>query len=196
MAKEVKVSIHQPEYLPYRGHFFKISQADIHIFLDDVQAERNAGAGSGWQYRNRFPEGYVNCPKSKIHLGDKIDQVQVPDLGMNLADFNIPFIVTTSQIFGYKTKFLRSSCLDLGEFTDPNDRLVAMVQAVGGTSYIAGSGGHNYMDFEKFRVAGLHLYFSEYEDDDYFSTAWHISRYGYTQTAREIRQRGKLIQEF
>lgn len=190
--KEIKVSIHQPEYLPYRGHFFKISQADIHIFLDDVQAERNAGAGNGWQYRNKFPDGYHNAPKKKIHLGDKINEVQVPEMGMSLADWNIPLITTISRELGYKTIFLRSSLLDIGEFDGPNDRLVKLVKSVGGTSYIAGSGGHNYMDFSYFEKACLKLYFMEFEEEDYLSTFWHIQNEGCKAVADYIKTHGKL----
>lgn len=190
--KEIKVSIHQPEYLPYRGLFYKISQADIHIFLDDVQAERDAGAKNGWQYRNKLPSGYINAPKSKIHLGDTLEQVQMPNMNMSLADWNIPLIVTTCQLLGYKAKFFRSSQLGV-KCDDPNDRLVQLVQAVGGTSYIAGSGGHNYMDFQKFRDAGIKLYFMEFDEEDYYSTTWHLMEDGLEKTKKYIKSHGKLV---
>jgi hypothetical protein len=31
------VSIHQPNYIPWLGYFYKISQSDIFVYLDDVQ---------------------------------------------------------------------------------------------------------------------------------------------------------------
>ncbi len=36
------VSIHQPGYLPWLGYFEKIARADVHVFLDDVQYEKNS----------------------------------------------------------------------------------------------------------------------------------------------------------
>jgi len=45
----VKVAIHQPQYLPWLGHFAKLAAADCWIFLDTVQYEKN-----GWQNRNRI----------------------------------------------------------------------------------------------------------------------------------------------
>lgn len=35
------VAVHQPNYLPWLGYFHKISQADIFVFLDNVQFERH-----------------------------------------------------------------------------------------------------------------------------------------------------------
>lgn len=45
----MKVVIHQPQYLPWLGHFAKLAAADCWIFLDTVQYEKN-----GWQNRNRI----------------------------------------------------------------------------------------------------------------------------------------------
>jgi hypothetical protein len=45
----MKVAIHQPHYLPWLGYLAKWAQADVFIFLDTVQYERN-----GWQNRNRI----------------------------------------------------------------------------------------------------------------------------------------------
>ena len=36
------VSIHQPGYIPWLGYFEKIARSDIHVFLDDVQFEKNS----------------------------------------------------------------------------------------------------------------------------------------------------------
>ena len=36
------VAIHQPNYLPWLGYFYKISQSDIFVFLDDVQYSKNS----------------------------------------------------------------------------------------------------------------------------------------------------------
>ena len=44
----MKVAIHQPNFLPWIGYFFKISQCDIFVFLDDVQLAK------GFTPRNRL----------------------------------------------------------------------------------------------------------------------------------------------
>jgi len=45
----MKVAIHQPHYLPWLGYLAKWAAADLFIFLDTVQYEKN-----GWQNRNRI----------------------------------------------------------------------------------------------------------------------------------------------
>jgi len=45
----VKVAIHQPQYMPWLGYLAKWAAADVFVFLDTVQYEKN-----GWQNRNRI----------------------------------------------------------------------------------------------------------------------------------------------
>src|SRR2546428_11865995 len=45
----MKVAIHQPQYLPWLGYLAKWAAADVFVFLDTVQYEKN-----GWQNRNRI----------------------------------------------------------------------------------------------------------------------------------------------
>jgi WbqC-like protein family len=45
----VKVTIHQPHYLPWLGYLAKWAEADLFIFLDTVQYEKN-----GFQNRNKI----------------------------------------------------------------------------------------------------------------------------------------------
>lgn len=68
------VSIHQPGYLPWLGYFEKIASADMHVFLDTVQFEKNSfdnrnrirsHTGSIWLTvpvitRGKFGENYLN----------------------------------------------------------------------------------------------------------------------------------------
>lgn len=43
-------AIHQPQFLPWLGHFQKIRMADVFVFLDSVQFQKNE-----FQNRNRIP---------------------------------------------------------------------------------------------------------------------------------------------
>jgi hypothetical protein len=78
MEKSNKIiAIHQPNYLPWLGYFYKIFQSDIFVFLDDVQYS-NEGMHNytyikteGGPYRLKYPV--------RQSLGDKISQVRPKD---------------------------------------------------------------------------------------------------------------------
>ena len=68
-------AIHQPQTYPLLGYFAKIMQADIFIFLDNVQFKKNE-----WQNRNkiRTPQGWIWLTVPVIHyFGQKIDEVKI-----------------------------------------------------------------------------------------------------------------------
>lgn len=72
------IAIHQPNYLPWLGYFYKIYQSDIFVFLDDVQFSNKGMHNytylktSNGSYRLKYP---VNQ-----NFGDNINQVTSKDL--------------------------------------------------------------------------------------------------------------------
>lgn len=71
------VSIHQPDYIPYLGLFYKISQSDKFVFLDDCQFSND-----NMHHWNRVKTPQGEC-RLKIpvhqHLGDTINNVRTKD---------------------------------------------------------------------------------------------------------------------
>ena len=75
----MKISIMQPTYLPWSGYFSMIKNADIFVFLDDVQFDKRS-----WQQRNRIllnkKETFLTVPViSKKKLNQKINEVKIND---------------------------------------------------------------------------------------------------------------------
>lgn len=71
----IKVSIHQPMYLPYTGVFDKIKTSDIFVFLDDVQ------------YSNQY---YYNRNRIKSSSGEQMLTVPVKrSFGQKLNEVKI-----------------------------------------------------------------------------------------------------------
>jgi hypothetical protein len=71
----VKLAVHQPHYLPWLGYLAKWAAADLLVFLDTVQYEKN-----GWQNRNRIRTAdgahWLTVPVH-AHLGMPIAEVTV-----------------------------------------------------------------------------------------------------------------------
>ena len=71
----MKVAIHQPHYLPWLGYLAKWAEADLFVFLDTVQYEKN-----GWQNRNRIKTAsgpqWLTVPV-RARLGTSIAEVAI-----------------------------------------------------------------------------------------------------------------------
>jgi len=68
------VSIHQPDYIPYLGLFYKVSKSDRFVFLDDAQYSNDNV--HNWN-RIKAPQGECRLKVPVLqHLGDSINQVK------------------------------------------------------------------------------------------------------------------------
>jgi hypothetical protein len=58
----VRVGIHQPNYFPYQGYFYKMMHCDTFVFMDDVQ----------------FPQGRSFCYRNRIRTSNGTMWISVP----------------------------------------------------------------------------------------------------------------------
>lgn len=82
------VSIHQPNYFPWLGYFYKISQSDVFVILDDVQFS-NEGMHN---YH------YIKTPQGSLRLKIPVEQ-HIGDLIMD---------VKTKDFLGWKEKHIKT----------------------------------------------------------------------------------------
>ena len=69
------IAIHQPNYLPWLGYFYKISQSDTFVFLDDVQYS-NKGMHDFHYIKN--PQGRLRLKiPVKVNFGESILEVNL-----------------------------------------------------------------------------------------------------------------------
>ena len=83
-----------------------------------------------------------------------------------LADLNIFVVRRLAEVLGSPTPIYVAS--ELPAFPeDPDERLMGIVRHFGADTYLAGSGGHNYMNLDKFAENGIKLSFQEYKHPVY-----------------------------
>ena len=117
----MKCVILQPSYIPWRGYFHQIWKADLFIFYDDVQYDKN-----GWRNRNRIKTSqglqWLTIPvhtKGSVPESTPINKIKISWekpwplhhwRGIQFAYRNAPFFSQYehyfSEIFSRKPEFL------------------------------------------------------------------------------------------
>ncbi|MGH3971786.1 MAG: WbqC family protein [Pseudonocardiaceae bacterium] len=191
MAEHLRVSIHQPAYLPYGGFFAKMLRSDVHIVLDTVLYSRTS-----YQTRNRIRgvqgEMWLTVP---VH-GKKIPTLESltvdkqtnwsarhwrtilttygknrsADLGWirdlkqeRFADVAATCLEQLSALLGIKIPVMHAT--DLRPDTaaqDADQRLIDLMTAVGGSEYVSGGMGRNYMNLRRWKDAGMAVTFCQW----------------------------------
>ena len=82
-----------------------------------------------------------------------------------LSELNIAVLRWLLGEFGIKTPLRLSSDMRLPE--EPTERLIEICRIVGATSYLAGAGARDYMDFGKFGKAGIAVEMQEFRHPVY-----------------------------
>lgn len=73
------IAIHQPNYLPWLGFFYKIYAADEFVFLDDVQYSRRSFTSRTLLpiRQNLYTQSYLSVPLRYPQYFDKINNVEL-----------------------------------------------------------------------------------------------------------------------
>ncbi len=80
MSKKDKIiSIHQPNYLPWLGYFYKIWASDIFVFLDDVQFSKQGYTQSVTIRKKRETDEIfkLTIPVKKAPISTPINEIQI-----------------------------------------------------------------------------------------------------------------------
>lgn len=192
----MRVVINQSNYLPWKGYFDLIHDADLFIFLDDVQythrdwRSRNrikSAQGSLWltipvgNARNLFvnevplPSGEwrndhwnsIRHAYSKSRYFSKyaafFSEIYSKPRWATLSEFNQFLIKTIARDhLGIQTKFIDSADLNVTE--TKQDRIIALLKAVGAKTYISGPAAKAYLDPLRFADEKIELIWKDYSN--------------------------------
>ncbi|SOH95596.1 WbqC-like protein family protein [Monaibacterium marinum] len=188
-----RVVISQPMYFPWPGFLAQMALADVYIWLDDAQfskgsftnrvqvkvgAERKwmsvplAGKGSG-QFigslsanGNTWEQGHrallTQSLRGKPYVADALALFDSVMAGTTLCDRMIESAQAMAKPLGILPKrILRSS--NMGVEGTGWSRVLDMVRAVDGTTYITGHGAASYLDHAAFEAADIAVEYMSYD---------------------------------
>ena len=83
-----------------------------------------------------------------------------------ISQLNIHVVKTLAKVLGIETPLHIAS--EMGNFPeDPDERLIAITKHFGADTYLAGSGGHDYMDMDKYDRNSIKVMFQDYKHPVY-----------------------------
>lgn len=194
----MRVSIHQPHYLAWLPYFGKIMQSDGFVLLDDVEFTRNGYQNrnrvktaqgplvltvpvkqklaqkiqdvevqdNGWRKKHwaSIQQAYRKAPFFERYAGEV--EAFFAEEWPNLNDPVCAMIEWLVKALDAPVRVVRSS--SLGIATTSTQRLVDIVRAQGGTSYLSGSHAlQAYLDPEIFRSNDLPLELFDFQCPTY-----------------------------
>jgi hypothetical protein len=120
-------------------------------------------ADLGWprQHANILRSKYLRAPH-KARLAPYLDAL-ASSADEPLSVINIALIRRLIDEFGITVPIVVASELDVGTFDNPNDRLIALCRLHDCNTYLSGTGGHAYIDEDRWAAAGIRLEWSNYE---------------------------------
>ena len=165
----MKISIHQPNFVPWYPFFQKIKEADIFIILSNCQFEKN-------NYQNRFniiDQWYtmrtkkgLDLIKNKVYDDPHYDWNKIKKgfpkinhitsefddcINNNLSITNINIIKKACGLLNINTKIVFDYPTDL----KGTSRLVDLCKKYNATEYISGLGAKSYLQPELFEIENI-----------------------------------------
>ena len=133
------------------------------VFGEPINAVRFAEISWPRKHLSKLQANYGRCP-----FFDSVIKTVRPiyeNPGEHLAAFNMRLIRALAGYVGIAPRFYLAS--ELASDSTGTQRLIDIVQRVGGTMYVSGSGGVNYQDPAAFKAAELELVIRAYHPVPY-----------------------------
>ncbi len=124
-------------------------------------------AGDRWARKHRatLEQSYARFPFLKQEA-DLLEALYAPRWG-SLVDLNVACVRLLAARFGITTPIRLSSEIDELEDTQADERLIGLCRRLGAEVYLAGAGGQDYMDLERWRAAGIRVHFQHFTHPRY-----------------------------
>lgn len=200
-------AIHQPDFLPYLGYFYKMSKADVFVFLDDAQYSKGDRheyneivSPMGNRIRLKVPIEYrFPCPMTEVKvkgmewlvkqydslhrcygMNDELERMQgrIVKIAEHSSSLAEMNCIINSMI-ARKFGFATRLCRSSTFYlkSRSNQRLIDICKIVGADTYLSGTGAHAYLDEDLFGKNGIKVVYSDYDPVPYKQMAKGFSGY-------------------
>lgn len=132
--------------------------ANLGMLIDEVTI-----ADTRW--RERVHKTVEQCYRKAPHFAEcwPVLSAAINNSTDNLSDVNFKTFTAALQLLGNTSVRVELVGNIDAASSDPTRRLVEICTALGGTTYIAGKGGHNYLRVEDFKSAGIEVVWQEFD---------------------------------
>ncbi|MCA8939193.1 MAG: WbqC family protein, partial [Planctomycetes bacterium] len=191
---QMRVALHQPNFLPHAGFFLKWMAAD-HLLLFDTAQVPDRGFTQRTKVLLGGQESWLSLPVigkrrairevslasdqpwrrklcgslERVWGESNADQESLallcdalPD-SKSLVEVNLALLKTLAEALAIKVPCSLTSEIEKDINPDVSQRIVDLVKAIGGSTYLSGPSGRGYLDPTCFADAGLALEFFSYE---------------------------------
>jgi hypothetical protein len=176
----MKISIHQPNFMPWYPFFKKIEEAEVFVILSQCQYEKG-GFQNRFNMNDRWYTMSVNRGMHNISTKQYINEVKdwdnikrkLPEYQKVLDEFddciqkslmhtNIDIIKKICSFLNIKTKIVYDKETD----QKGTDRLLEICKLHNAETYIAGPSGRKYLDERKFLDNNIKVIYQNQKEKD------------------------------
>lgn len=136
----------------------RLGQPVSEVMLDERQNWRR-------RHRSTLAQAYAKAPFVSETLA-LVDEVFESTSG-RLADVAFHSMVAVHRYFGFERPFRYHRSSELGIGGSGSERVLKIVQSLGGNVYITGHGARNYLDHEAFETNGVAVEYMNYLKIEY-----------------------------
>jgi len=148
------------------GRRMAVADCSGDLSLSAIDSGGEINSREKWQHKQKqaIVSNYKKAPHWPM-LEPLLEEIWTREW-KTIAQLNIHVVRKLVEILGIETPLHVAS--EMGVFPDdPDERLIAITKHFGAKTYLAGSGGHGYMDMEKYERNQVKVDFQEFNHPVY-----------------------------
>lgn len=178
----MRIGIHQPNFFPHFGFFYKMSMCDKFIILSQVQFEKNG-------YQNRYflqaKQKWVTMP---VNSGLEPIYKKSYTNNVHLETLNTSIIRSIKDILSIDCEIVE----DVVTNSRSTQRLIDNLNHYGATTYVTNPNAKNkYLDEQAIKNAGIDITYSSHPNDKY-NILEMFELYGIEGTRNQLYKKAKV----